>query len=253
MGFHLQVLFWYCQRFGSSPPGAGEAHCACNLKSNNILIDTEFLPQLFGFQLAPYLEFCSGSGHTWSLGSGLQGLWASQDAKCQQSEWHLQFEIDPIGDAHTKVSHWQHHLLAIQGFPPAVLKHKVSNIFNSELLNHSIDQNSTNEQGLVVVPNWQLLATLLNILWGWISSVSSCISMLPVVASGCQPILGATTSKMSKSLDRLKQRWPCFTSRSFVAGSRWQKKWSPLSTLHCDFRRAEQVSDWSSNHQWDLG
>lgn len=130
-----------------------------NLKSNNILIDVDYLPRLSDFGL--HLILNPSAAQDMLEASAAQGYKAPELAKVRDVSKETDIysfgvillemltQRDPLNNSKFLESKDFHLPSSLLNF---VLEHKVSSdVFNSELLNQSIDQNSTNEQGLVML------------------------------------------------------------------------------------------------------
>ncbi|KAG6475066.1 putative kinase-like protein TMKL1 isoform X1 [Zingiber officinale] len=129
-----------------------------NLKSNNILIDVDYLPRLSDFGL--HLILNPSAAQDMLEASAAQGYKAPELVKVRDISKETDIysfgvillemltQRDPVSNSKFLESKDFHLPSSLLNF---VLEHKVSDVFNSELLNQSIDQNSTNEQGLVML------------------------------------------------------------------------------------------------------
>ncbi|CAL9051633.1 unnamed protein product, partial [Musa banksii] len=128
-----------------------------NLKSNNILLDADFQPRLSDFGLhiilnpAETQEMLEASA---AQGYKAPELMKMKDASRETDVYSLGVVLlemltqkDPINNdfLQSKDLHLPSFLRIL------VLEHKVSDVFTSELLKESINQNSSNEDGLVML------------------------------------------------------------------------------------------------------
>ncbi|THU73252.1 hypothetical protein C4D60_Mb04t20840 [Musa balbisiana] len=128
-----------------------------NLKSNNILLDADFQPRLSDFGLHIILN--PAEAQEMLEASAAQGykapeLMKMKDASRETDVYSLGVVLlemltqkEPINNdfLQSKDLHLPSSLRIL------VLEHKVSDVFTSELLKESINQNSTNEEGLVML------------------------------------------------------------------------------------------------------
>ncbi|RWW63463.1 hypothetical protein BHE74_00029352, partial [Ensete ventricosum] len=128
-----------------------------NLKSNNILLDADFQPRLSDFGL--HIVLNPAKTQEMLEASAAQGykapeLMKMKDASRETDVYSLGVVLlemltqkDPINNdfLQSKDLHLPSSLRIL------ALEHKVSDVFTSELLKESINQNSTNEEGLVML------------------------------------------------------------------------------------------------------
>ncbi|KAG6500271.1 hypothetical protein ZIOFF_040114 [Zingiber officinale] len=129
-----------------------------NLKSNNILIDVDYLPRLSDFGL--HLILNPSAAQEMLEVSAAQGYKAPELVKVRDVSKETDIysfgvillemltQKDPVNNSkflHSKDFHLPSSLLNL------ALEHRISDVFNPELLNHSINQNSTNEQGVLML------------------------------------------------------------------------------------------------------
>ncbi|CAL9076496.1 unnamed protein product [Musa acuminata var. zebrina] len=128
-----------------------------NLKTNNILLDADYQPRLSDFGL--HLILNPAAAQEMLQVSAAQGYKAPElvkmkDASSESDMYSLGVVVlemltqkDPINTNFLQSKDF-HVPTSLRNL---VLEHKVSDVFNSELLIQSIDQSSTNEQGLLML------------------------------------------------------------------------------------------------------
>ncbi|WOL05630.1 hypothetical protein Cni_G14359 [Canna indica] len=128
-----------------------------NLKTNNILLDADFLPRLSDFGL--HLILNPAAAQEMLEASAAQGYKAPELVKVKDISKETDIyslgvillemltQKDPINSNFLQSKDF--HLPT--SLKNLVLEHKVSDVFNSELVNQSINQNSTNEQSLMML------------------------------------------------------------------------------------------------------
>lgn len=126
-----------------------------NLKTNNILLDADYQPHLADFGL--HLMLNSAAAQEMLKASAAQGYKAPELVKLKDASKEtdvyslgiILFEMlaqkDPINInfLHSKDFHLPISLRNL------VLDHKISDVFDSELLNQSLDKNSSKAHGLL--------------------------------------------------------------------------------------------------------